>query len=75
VSADYSNSGLPGVKMGEFEFVTDLLISVVEAKPVLWEKTDNIYKERKETNKAWKEVCICLQDEFEALGDVQKSFL
>jgi hypothetical protein len=28
------------VKMGDFEFDTDLLISLVEARPVLWDKTD-----------------------------------
>jgi len=56
--------------MGEFEFDTDLLISVVEARPVLWNKTDDIYKDRKKPKKAWKEVCFCLQDDFEVLGDV-----
>ena len=48
------------VKMGDFEFDTDLLISLVEARPVLWDKTDDIYKDRNETKKAWREVCICL---------------
>ena len=56
------------VKMGDFEFDTDLLISLVEARPVLWNKTDDIYKDRNETKKAWREVCICLQEDFEALN-------
>jgi len=30
--------------MGDFEFDIDLLISLVEARPVLWDKTDDIYK-------------------------------
>ena len=34
--------------MGDFEFDTDLLISLVEARPVLWDKTDDIYKDRNE---------------------------
>jgi hypothetical protein len=34
--------------MGYFEFDIDLLISLVEARPVLWEKTDAIYKDRNE---------------------------
>ena len=34
------------VKMGDFEFNTDLLISLVEARPVLLDKTDDIYKDR-----------------------------
>ena len=36
------------VNMGDFEFDTDLLISLVEARPVLWDKTDDIYKGRNE---------------------------
>jgi hypothetical protein len=28
------------VKMGDFEFDIELLISLVEARPVLWDKTD-----------------------------------
>jgi len=61
--------------MGDFEFDIDLLISLVEARPVLWDKTDDIYKDRNETKKAWREVCICLQEDFEALGDVQETLL
>jgi hypothetical protein len=30
----------------------------VDARPVLWDKTDDIYKDRIETKKAWREVCI-----------------
>jgi len=60
--------------MGDFEFDIDCLISLVEARPVLRDKTDSIYKDRNKTKKAWSEVCICLQEDFEALGDVKKSF-
>jgi len=63
------------VKMGDFEFHIDLLISLVEARPVLWDKTDDTYKDRNKTKKAWREVCICLQEDFEALGDVKKMLL
>ena len=63
------------VKTGNFEFDTDLLISLVEARLVLWEKTDDIYKDRNQTEKAWTEVCICLQEAFEAPGDVKKTLL
>jgi len=40
------------VKMGDFGFDIELLISVVDARPVLWDKTDDIYKDRIETKKA-----------------------
>jgi hypothetical protein len=59
------------VKMGDFEFDTELLISLVKARPVLWDKTDDIYKDRNETIKVWREVCIYLQEDFEVLGDVK----
>ena len=59
--------------MGDFEFDIELVISLVEARPVLWDKTDDIYKDRNLTKKAWTEVCICLQKDFEALEDVQKN--
>jgi len=62
------------VKMGDFEFDIDLLISLVEVRLLLWDKTDDIYNERNEKKKAWREVCTCLQEDFEALGDVQKRF-
>jgi len=39
---------------------------------VLWEKSDDIYREGIETKKAWRKVCVCLQEDFEALGDVKK---
>jgi len=55
------------VKTGDFEFDIDLLISLVEARPVLWDKTDVIYKNRKEMKMEWRKDGICLQEIFEAL--------
>jgi hypothetical protein len=54
------------------EFDIELLIWLVEARPVLWDKTDDIYIDRIETKKAWKEVCTYLQEDLEALGNVKK---
>ena len=51
------------VKMGDFEFNIGLLISLVEARPVLRDKTDDIYRDRNETKKVRREVCICLQED------------
>jgi len=58
--------------MGDFEFDIELLISLVEARPLLWGKTDDIYKDRNETKKTWRKVCTCRQEVFEALGNVKK---
>jgi len=61
--------------MGDFDFDIEFLISPVETRPVLWDKTDSIYEDRNETKKAWTEDCICLQEEFEALGSDKKRLL
>jgi hypothetical protein len=51
----------------------DLLISLVEVRPVLWDKTSNIYKDRIETKNAWKEVCMELNGDFVKYDDEQKN--
>jgi len=48
VSVENQNRSLPVVKMGDFEFDIDWIISLLEARPVLWDKTDDIYKNRNE---------------------------
>jgi hypothetical protein len=53
--------GLSLVKMGHYEFDIELLIALVDAGSILWDKTVNIYKDRMETKKAWREVYVCLQ--------------
>lgn len=42
------------------EVDTELLISLVEVWPVLWDKSVEKY-DREETRKAWKEVCVGLK--------------
>lgn len=51
----------------------DQLISLVEAKPVIWDKTLDIYKDRNETKKAWIEIFKEMNNEFENLEDKVKN--
>lgn len=51
----------------------DQLISLVEAKPVLWDKTLDIYKDRNETRKAWIEIFKEINHEFENFEDKEKN--
>jgi hypothetical protein len=51
----------------------EILISLVESKPALWDKTAEIYKDRNETKKAWVEVCSALTDGFEEWSDNEKN--
>jgi hypothetical protein len=46
----------------------------VDDRPVMWDKTNGIYKDRIETKKTWTEVCLFLQEDLEALGYVKKRF-
>jgi len=47
--------------MGDFEFDIELLISLVETRPLLVDKTDDIYKDWIETKKTWTEVVFVLR--------------
>ncbi|XP_068207667.1 uncharacterized protein [Palaemon carinicauda] len=49
----------------EREIDTDRLISLVEARPVLWDKSLAEYKSRYLTTSAWKEVCSGLLEDLE----------
>jgi hypothetical protein len=48
VSVEYLNIRVSAVKIGDFDFNIELLISLVEARPVLWDKMDDMYKDRNE---------------------------
>lgn len=54
---------------------SEVLITLVQARPVLWDKTLENYKDRNLTRNAWNEVCIELNSEFEELGDKEKMHL
>ena len=57
----------------ESEIDIDLLISLVEMKPVLWDKTLEDYKSRNLTTNAWRDVCCGLYKEFENLNEKEKN--
>ena len=57
----------------ESDIDIDVLITLVEARPVLWDKTQEIYKDRNATRKAWQEVCMELKGEFKEWGDKEKN--
>ena len=51
---------------------TDVLISSVKVRPVLWDKTLDIYKDRNANRRAWREVCLEVNQDFEELEDKEK---
>ncbi|KAF5289598.1 hypothetical protein FQR65_LT11789 [Abscondita terminalis] len=51
----------------------DNLISLVEQRPVIWDKTRDAYKDRNETRNAWKEIFVEIRPDFEELEAAEKN--
>ncbi|GFY76784.1 hypothetical protein TNIN_263471 [Trichonephila inaurata madagascariensis] len=49
------------------------LISLVEARPPLWDKTLEIFKDRNATRIAWREVFLELRSDFDQLKEKEKN--
>lgn len=47
------------------EINTELLISLIEERPAIWDKTLNIYKDKNIKESAWREICVILKEGFE----------
>jgi len=60
--------------MGDFEFDIDLLISLVEARPVLWNKTDDIYKDKRNEKGVERSLCLSSGRHRSSRGRSKKRF-
>jgi hypothetical protein len=61
------------VKMSGIDINKELLIALIEERPVLWDKCDDAYKDRNATKEAWNEVCTGLKEDFEILKDSERN--
>lgn len=52
---------------------TDILISAVECGPILWDKSQELYRDRNGTKNAWEEVCSELKSNFNSLQNSEKN--
>lgn len=59
--------------MTNVEVELDVLISLIEVRPVIWDKTSEIYKDRNETKNAWREIFVELKSDFDELEDAEKN--
>jgi thiol-disulfide isomerase/thioredoxin len=50
-----------------------VLISLIEDRPVLWDKTLDAFKDWIATRNPWREVCLELKPDFEELEDRAKN--
>ncbi|KAL4134743.1 hypothetical protein QTP88_006462 [Uroleucon formosanum] len=52
---------------------TDILISAVECRPILWDESQEMYRDRNGTKNAWEEVCVELKSNFNSLQNSEKN--
>jgi hypothetical protein len=51
---------------------TDIFISLVKARPALWDKILDIYKDKTSKELAWREICTILNENFLALDQKER---
>lgn len=59
--------------MSGIDINKELLIALIQERPVLWDKSDDTYKDRYATKEAWNEVCLGLKEDFETLKDSERN--
>lgn len=55
------------------EIDSELLITLVQQRPVLWDKTIDEYKDRNKTLEGWKEICRILKDDFDEISEKEQN--
>ncbi|XP_061715561.1 uncharacterized protein LOC133523832 [Cydia pomonella] len=62
------------MSMKEWDNLIDkeLLISLVEERPVLWDKTLDKYKDKTASTAGWREICVILNQNFEVMEQKQR---
>lgn len=53
----------------------DFLISLVEARPVLWDKSKEDYKNKNLKTEGWKDVCLNIFPSFDSMDNKEKTKL
>lgn len=51
----------------------EILITLVEARPVLWDKSLDVYKDRIATKNGWREVCLAIKEDFDLMEEKDKN--
>jgi hypothetical protein len=52
-----------------YDVDAELLISFNEERPVLWDRTLEVYKDKNLTLEAWREICNIAHPDFESLDE------
>lgn len=57
----------------DIEIDNEVLITLVEQRPVLWDKTIDDYKNRNKTLEGWKQICRILKDDFDEKSEKEQN--
>nr|CAH7747855.1 unnamed protein product [Callosobruchus chinensis] len=49
-----------------------LLITLVEDRPLIWDRTHPFYKHKKTTAETWKEICAILVDRYSSADEIER---
>lgn len=58
--------------MSQTNIDPELLITLIEIRPILWDKTLENYKDNNMRTAAWREVCIALKEDFQELEEKER---
>lgn len=58
--------------MSQTNIDLEILITLIENRPILWDKTLENYKENNLRTAAWREVCIVLREDFKELEEKER---
>lgn len=61
------------MEINEHDMDVELLITLIEERPILWDKSLETYKSKIEITNAWMEVCYHLNPSFKTLNDGEKN--
>lgn len=59
--------------MSDLDIDNEILISLIQERPVLWDKTLDIFKDRDATRNAWREVCLGIRSDFDVLEEKERN--
>ena len=59
--------------MENIDVDVELLISLVEERSVLWDRSCDAYKSKAETTAAWRQICTHMNPSFESLSGDEKN--
>ncbi|XP_055936913.1 uncharacterized protein LOC129966504 [Argiope bruennichi] len=63
------------MSMSELSIDNEILIALVQERPVLWDKTLDIFKDKNATRNAWHEVCLEIYSDFDELEEKKRNEL